>query len=105
MGWETRQRGGRYYTRSRREEGRVVREYLGTGPVAEAIATLDRIDRRDRINARDEARLKRQQYDEIDALVQTYFNQVEEKMREVLNLAGYHRPKRGQWRKRRCETR
>jgi hypothetical protein len=30
MGWDR----GRYYTRSRKVNGRVVREYVGTGPVA-----------------------------------------------------------------------
>jgi hypothetical protein len=45
VGWETRARGVRYYTRSRRINGRVVREYIGTGPVAEAIAALEARDR------------------------------------------------------------
>jgi hypothetical protein len=41
MGWER----GRYYTRSRREGGRVVREYVGAGPAAALISQFDAIER------------------------------------------------------------
>lgn len=41
MAWEKRERGGCYYTRSRRDGGGVLREYLGTGPFAELAAQMD----------------------------------------------------------------
>ena len=46
MGWEPRERGGPYYTRSRREGGRVAREYVGSGEIAEALAQADETIRR-----------------------------------------------------------
>ena len=45
MGWESRKRGSKYYTRSRRVDGRVTRTYIGIGPLAELIASLDELKR------------------------------------------------------------
>jgi hypothetical protein len=105
MGWESRKNGGRYYTRSRRVGGRVVREYIGTGRVAEAIAYLEARDREERDRARAESSRMKRELEDTNRLVQAYYDQVEEQVREVLTAAGYHRPKRGKWRKRRDENR
>ena len=54
MGWER----GRYYTRSRKENGRVVREYMGGGRAGELVAQLDALDRdRRQTEAEDRKRL------------------------------------------------
>jgi hypothetical protein len=59
MSWETRERGGRYYTRSRRVNGKIEREYIGTGFLAEMASELDRLDREHREWERIERQLAR----------------------------------------------
>jgi hypothetical protein len=44
MAWETRCRGGLYYTRSVRVNGEVRRRYLGKDDLAHLIATFDEND-------------------------------------------------------------
>ena len=85
MAWE---RG--YYYRVRRENGRVVREYVGRGRVAELMAKLDALDRE---KEREERRLDA----DLEALIET----TDLLARAALVAAGYHQHKRGEWRKRR----
>jgi hypothetical protein len=101
MGWETRDGRGRYYTRSRRERGRVVREYVGTGPTAEAVAHFDALDRERRAGERADWAVERARLDDLTAPVMAIDALGEALARAALLAAGYHRHHRGEWRKRR----
>lgn len=101
MAWETRGGQSRYYTRSRREAGRVVREYVGGGPVGELAAALDRRDRDER-DARWRAdREARQDLAALDAPLRGLHEDVDVLLRGALLVAGFHRH-RGDWRRRRA---
>src|SRR4051794_3807056 len=92
-----------YAYRSFRQGGRVATEYLGAGPVAEAVETLDRIDRDDRRLER-EARRRA-----VAALVKDWAKlgrdvarlggRVDRSFRAAMGLCGYHLHNRG-WRRR-----
>ena len=60
---------GRYYTRSRKVNGRVVREYVGGGEVGRLAAQTDAIDRKQRKIERDAMRAERARSDSIDSPV------------------------------------
>jgi hypothetical protein len=65
MAWEKRERGGLYYTRSRKVNGKVVREYVGTGPLAELAAQMDAVKRCQR---QEEAQALREERKRVEAL-------------------------------------
>jgi hypothetical protein len=97
MGWDK----GRYYTRSRKVNGRVVREYIGTGRVAELAAELDALEREKRRRA---ARALRRERDELAALeadVRAASQAADLVARAALLAAGFHQHRRGEWRRRR----
>jgi hypothetical protein len=98
MGWER----GRYYTRSRKVNGQVVREYVGSGKVARLAAELDALDRSDREarkQAWQETKFELARLDEpLDRL-----NELADVLaRAALVAAGYRQHKRGEWRKQRA---
>jgi len=100
VGWENRERGGPYYTRSRREGERVRREYIGSGPFAELCASsdnvlheqreLERLEGRERVARREALAEPLEELDELAGVL----------VRAALVAGGYHRHK-GEWRKRR----
>jgi predicted nucleic acid-binding protein len=100
MAWKT-VNGRRYYYRSKREGGRVVTEYVGTGEVARLLSQLDTIDRDEREAERQAERAERERFDAEDRAVAVWCKDVEAVARVALGAAGYHRHKRGEWRQRR----
>ncbi len=98
MGWEKRERGTRVYTRSRREGGRVVREYLGAGEVAEALAHADETIRRVRELERARGRAEAGRLEVLAAPARGLDEAAEVLVRAHLLAAGWHRHK-GEWRK------
>jgi hypothetical protein len=100
MAWETRNGKGRYYTRSRRVNGKVVREYFGSGPAAEQAALDDALERLRRSERRRKFAIDQVQRATEQQRVEAYCQWVEVVMRAELVAAGYHYH-RGEWRKRR----
>lgn len=101
MGWEARKKR-LYYYEARRENGRVVKQYIGTGPLAEAIAALRAMDRGRKIMVRaarggGPATRARKTTRRVAWLLDVG----ERLVRAWLTAAGYHRPGRGVWRKKR----
>lgn len=101
MGWESRDRGGRYYTRSRKVNGQVVREYVGGGVVGEIAALEDVQARRER---EEQAELDREERERVEVLtepIERLCEEAETLARVALLAAGYRRHDRGEWRRKR----
>ena len=101
MAWETRQRGGRYYTRSRKVGGRVVREYVGTGLEGELAAAADARARAKREAEKAAWKAEQERMEAALAPFEDFYEGVENLVRGSLILAGYHRHHRGEWRRKR----
>lgn len=97
MAWETRARGGRYYTRHFRRNGHRIRQYIGRGEHAEALAAQDARTR----ERRERARSQRSVYQAADEALTCYVRAVDAQVREMLQAVGYHQHARGEWRLRR----
>lgn len=97
MGWDK----GRYYTRSKKVNGRVIREYIGTGQTAAVIAQIDAQKRNERRIR--QAILKEEQtlLDGLDAELKAFIDLTDLAVQVVLTDAGFHQHHRGEWRKKR----
>lgn len=100
MGWE-RRGNGRYYYRKQRIGQQVKSQYVGSGELAEAIATLDEMEQLKRQLEQEEQRALRQRL-EADKAMDRQLNELWGLTRRVVTAVlltnGYHTHK-GQWRK------
>jgi hypothetical protein len=101
MAWETRKGHGRYYTRSKRVEGRVVREYVGSGEWAEAMVAMDEAERARRVAERADWREERECHERIDRQLDELNAFCTILAKDALENAGFHQHHRGEWRRRR----
>lgn len=100
MSWETRSNGKRYYTRSRRVNGRIQREYVGGGTIGELSEQLDAIEREERQSRAEAIRAAKLQMESFDELLTKFETLADNIGRGLLIAAGYHQHNRSEWRKR-----
>ena len=100
MGWEERG-GASYYYTAERVGRRVVKQYVGSGPVAEYAALLAAETRAKRRHAAEAAKRERDELAALDAALAPLDELADALTAAVLFAAGYHRHHRGSWRKRR----
>jgi hypothetical protein len=101
MGWETRRGRGRYYTRSRKVNGRIIREYVGTGLVAKLAAQQDAEARAQRRAERKRLQQEEARWASTAAPLEELSHLLDGLTAAALFTAGYHQHHRGAWRKRR----
>jgi hypothetical protein len=100
MAWEL--RGNRsYYYRSVRRGGRVIKEYVGTGRVAELYARLDALARERRANERQDRAVEQDSWNALEAQTDELIRITDALVAATLTVAGYYRHDRGAWRRRR----
>ena len=103
MTWETRTRGGVYYTRTRRVAGRRVREYVGAAgsPTAELSAAEDLMRREHREREQAVRRTEQEQNAEAERPLEALAAIGDALLATALVASGYHQHDRGAWRKKR----
>lgn len=99
MAWETRNGRGRYYTRSRKVGGRVIREYVGAGIPGELAAAADESARTLAEEEREKRLRDRKEAEAVTAVLRTLAKLSNAYMAEALEAAGHHCHK-GEWRRR-----
>ena len=99
MAWDIRN-GKRYYYRSRRRGHQVVREYVGTGSIAEREAALDARRRVNEQAQREARRAEQNLVKEAETPALELVRLSDLILRATLVGSGFHQHDRGPWRKR-----
>jgi cob(I)alamin adenosyltransferase len=97
VGWD---KDGRYYTRSRKVNGRVVREYCGRGSLGQICARIDADRRAQREAERAAWQEEKARLEALEVQVESLCRLADLLSRAALVAAGIHQHKR-QWRKKR----
>jgi hypothetical protein len=103
MGWDV-VGNRRYYTRSRKVNGRVVRQYVGGGVVGELAAAADARRRAERQAAKEARQAEDDRWRQGLAVLQELCGTADLFMRAALLAADYHQHARSCWRRRRHES-
>ena len=97
MAWD---HGGRYYTRSHKVNGRVVREYIGGGEKGEIAAQIDAYTQKQRKLAQERWHDEKADLVAFDRQIEAFYDLGEVIAAAAMTMAGFHQH-RGHWRRRR----
>ena len=98
MSWEMRERGGPYYTRTRRVNGHQIREYIGGGIRGQEAAAMDAEERVQREQERQQWRAMKAKVTEMEREMRAHEAMCKTAVARVLAGAGFFNH-RGEWRK------
>jgi hypothetical protein len=100
MAWEKR-RNGLFYYRSYRDPttGRVRKQYIGAGPVAEEAARQDTQRQAEKAARRRDERDAERQYEAAHRMLLSLIQNCDTITRAALVEAGYYQHHRGEWRR------
>jgi hypothetical protein len=93
-----------YYYRVRKVNGRVVRQYCGSGPLAQLAAAQVEVERSRRGLRRLAERHQREEMEAFDDQVNEVNRLADLLAQAALIAAAYHQHDRGQWRRKRDKT-
>jgi hypothetical protein len=100
MGLETRKRGGLYFYRKRRIDGRVVSEYVGSGDLAHLAAHWDTLEHDKQAEERYRLSKTRAEEAASDKALADLEQTISTLVQGILLAEGYHTHK-GEWRRKR----
>lgn len=86
-----------YYSRSRRDGQRVIREYVGGGLLAELAERADQVERDERMVQRAQAHVEREAAARMDTQIDVFCGAAEALVRLALFSDGYRQHDRGRW--------